>query len=326
MRGDPVSAEVVALAKRAKELGINIPADRIVDSKPMNALAASLNYVPMSGRAATENAMSAQLNKALSKTFGQDSSNVTMALRKADDALGGQFDDFLRNNTLRVDDAFLGDLAESMSMATRELGSDGAGVISRQVDEIIAKGSGGQIDGQAAYNIKKTLDRIGKRNSPEAAYAIDLKRKLMDALNRSVGPEEAKAFAKLRQQYGSMLTLEKLAKNGAEGEVSVARIANLKNIRNPELQELADIAAQFVKSRESQHGAMQRAVVGMGAGGLAGLPALAGGMAAGRGANMLLNSDLARSAVIGGGSPAVENALSKLLPLTYRTAPVLSGQ
>lgn len=326
MRGDPVAAEVAALASRAKELGINIPADRIVDSKPMNALAASLNYVPMSGRAATENAMSAQLNKALSRTFGQDSSNVTMALRKADDALGGQFDDFLRSNTLRVDKAFVDDLTEAANQASKELGSDGASIISKQVDEILAKASSGEIDGQAAYNIKKTLDRIGKRNSSEAWYAIDLKQKLMDALNRSVGPEKANAFSELRKQYGSMLTLEKLAKNGVEGEVSVARLANMKNIRNPEIQELADIAAQFVKSREGQHGAMQRAVVGMGAGGLAGLPVLAGGVAAGRGTNMLLNSDLARNAVMGKGAPAVENALNRLLPGAYRAAPVVSDR
>jgi hypothetical protein len=329
IRGAPVSPEVAALAARAKELGINIPADRLVDSKPMNALASSLNYVPMSGRAAAESAMNTQLNRALSKTFGQDSSNVTMALRKADDALGGQFDDFLRSNTLRVDKSFIDDLAEAANQASKELSADGASIISKQVDDIISKASTGQIDGQAAYNIKKTLDRIGKRNSPEAWYALDLKHKLMDALNRSVGPEKASAFADLRKQYGNMLTLEKLAKNGVDGEVSVARLSNLKGIRNPEIQDLADIAAQFVKGREGQHGAAQRTygVMGAGLAGYFGGPAtVAAGMAAGRGTNMLLNSNAARNAVLGTTNPAVESAMNKLLPLTYRASPVISAQ
>jgi hypothetical protein len=326
LRGGGVSTEVAALAKRAKELGINIPADRLVDSKPLNALSSSLNYVPFSGRAGTEAKMTSQLNKALSRTFGQDSENVTLALRKADDVLGQKFDDFLTSNTVRVDKKFIDDLAEAANQASRELGADGASIIGKQVEEIIAKASTGEIDGQAAYNIKRTLDRIGKRNTPEAWYAIDLKQKLMEVLDRSVGPEKAAGFADLRKQYGNMLSLQKLATNGAEGEISVARLANMKNIRSPELQELADISAQFVKPREGQHGAMQRAVAGMAASSLGGLPALAAGAAAGRGTNMLLNSDLARNSLMGVENPMITQNLNKLLDAGFKTAPVVSAQ
>jgi hypothetical protein len=272
--------------------------------------------------------MTSQLNRRLSNTFGQDSPNVTMALRKAEDALGSQFDDFLRNNTVRVDQKFMDDIAEASNMAARELGSDGASIIGKQVDDILAKAASGEIDGQAAYNIKKTLDRIGKRNSPEAYYALDLKGKLMDALNRSVGQEKAQAFGKVRQQYGSMLELQKLAKNGAEGEISVARLANMKNIRNPQMQELADIAAQFVRPREGQHGAAQRALVGAAGFGVGGVPGLLGGMAVGRGANMALNSRTARGLLL---SPAGQmigepEAMGLLTRGAYRALPLLPGE
>lgn len=322
-----MAPEVRNLATRAQELGINIPADRLVNSRPMNAVAAGLNYVPLSGRAATEEAMNSQLNRALSRTFGQDSPNVTMALRKADDALGGQFDSFLRNNTVKVDQQFMGDLAEAANQASRELGSDGAKIIGSQIDDIIAKAQTGQIDGQAAYNIKKTLDRIGKRNSPEAYYALDLKQKLMEALNRSVGQEKAQGFAKTRQQYGSMLELQKLATNGAEGEISVARLANMKNIRNPQMQELADIAAQFVKPRESQHGAAQRALVGAAGFSVGGVPGLLGGMTVGRGANMALNSNAARGLLMGPrGMVGEPEALGLLTQGAYRALPLLPAE
>lgn len=326
LRGGEVAPEVKALATRAQELGIDVPADRIVDSKPLNAVASALNYVPFSGRAATETKMQSQLNRALSRTFGQDSDNVTMSLRKAQDALGGEFDKVLQANTVKVDQQFMADLADSASKASRELGSDGSGIIAKQVEDILAKAGSGEIDGQAAYNIKKTLDRIGRRNTPEAYYATDLKKSLMAALDRSLGPDEAASFAKTRQQYGNMLSLEKLAKNGADGDVSIARIANMKNINNKDLQELADISAQFLKAREGQHGAMQRAVAGMATASMGGPMALAGGAAAGRGVNMLLNSGMAKNAVLGNTNPAVENALSKLLPATYRTVPVISAR
>lgn len=330
LSGGGMSPEVKALADRAGQLGIEIPADRLVNSRPMNALAASLDYVPLSGRAATMNKMEDQLNTAVSRTFGQDSPNVTQALRKAQADLGGKFDTVLQNNTVKVDNQFLNDLTSAAGMADKELGSDGARIIKNQVDEILAKASqSGDIDGQAAYNIKKTLDRISQRNSPEAFYARDLKQKLMDALNRSLGPQEAAAFATTRQQYGNMLAMEKIAQNGAEGGVSIGRLANMKNINNPDLQELADISAQFLKSREGAHGAAQRVGIGAAGAAIGGLPGLAAGMAAGRGANMLLNSGVVRNAMMG--QPQTNGLLRfagnpDLAQLFYRSAPVVGSQ
>lgn len=332
-----VSPEVAALAQRAEQLGIKIPADRIANSKPMNAVAATLNYVPFSGRAATETAMSDGMNRALSRTFGQNSDNVTQALRNASSALGGQFDTVLQANTVQMTPAFKAALANAENLATNELGAEGASIIHRQIAAIQAKGAAGAIDGQAAYNIKKTLDRIGNRNAPEAFYARELKKSLMDALNDSLGPQQAAAFGTLRKQYGNMLALENLAQNGAEGGVSVGRLANLKNINNPDLQELADIAAQFLRTRESPHGAMQRLVIGGAAGaagGLSALPVMAATAGAGRAANTILNSQAARNAVMGvPSSPnALQAALSNadLAQLGYRVAPnalsALSGR
>jgi hypothetical protein len=327
------SDEVAALAKRAAELGIDVPADRLVDSKPLNAVAASLNYVPLSGRAGTEAKMAKQLDRALSRTFGQDSENVTQALRKASSALGGQFDTVLQNNSVKITPAFKQALAEAEDRATNELGAEGAGIIHKQIAAILSKGTTGEIDGQAAYNIKKTLDRIGARNTSEAFYARDLKKALMAALNESLGPQQAASFKTLRQQYGNMLALENLAQNGAEGGVSAARLGNMKNIGNDDLQELADIASQFMRTRESPHGALQRLVIGGTAasvgGGLGALPAVAGAAVAGRGANAALNSNAMRRLITNDQTP---NALARLLQQNpellqagVRAAPVALG-
>lgn len=325
-----VSDEVATLAKRAKELGIDITSDRLTNSRPLNAMAEGLKYVPFSGRAGTEDLMNSQLNKALSKTFGQDSSNVTMALRKANDKLGMEFDNVLSKNGVKVDKELLTGLADVYNKAEKELGSDALKPIASKIDELMTKGQSGLIDGQAAYNIKKDLDRIGRGNTTSAFHALELKGQLMDALNRSLGPDKAAAFAQTRQHYGNMLALEKLAKNGVEGEVSAARLANLPNINNQPLQELADIAAQFVKSRESQHGGAQRALVGLAGATVGGVPGLAAGAAAGRAANSTLNSETLRRLMLGETLPP--NKLTELLKnkdaqqMLLRAAPVLSAQ
>lgn len=335
IRGGEISPEVAGLVQKANNLGIDIPADRVVNSKPMNALAASLEYMPLSGRTATIDKMQGQLNRAVSRTFGQDSDNVTMALRKAQGDLGSKFDSVLQSNTVKVDPTFTQELADHAQRASSELETGQASIILKQIDEIMAKAPNGKIDGQAAYNIKKTLDRIGQRNSPEAYYASDLRKSLMGALNRSLKPEDAADFAKVRQQYGTMLDLKKMAQNGADGDISIARLANMKNIGNPELQDLADISAQFMKSRESSHGAAQRIVMGGLAAAAAGSGVVAplvigGALAGGRAANSALNSQAMRNMLLrppsqGGGllSIGAEKA-NKVLPLL---APqMLNGQ
>lgn len=334
LRSNPPSDEVVSLALRAKELGIDVPADRLVNSRPLNAAAASLNYVPFSGRAATEDRIQSQLNRALSRTFGQDSDNVTLALRTAKRELGRKFDDVLRGGTpVRADNQLLDELADIEVRAFNSLETGPFNVIKKQLNQILEKVKAGDvIDSDAAYNIKRTLDDISAGKTTQSSYARELRDSLIDALNRSIGPDEAQAFAKTRQQYGAMRTLEKIARNGADGDVSIGRLANLTNIRNPEIQELADIAAQFLKTRENPHGAMQRvAMTGLGAaaGLTGGLPGwlIAGGMVgAGRAANTALNSNLARDLLLYGSSPAVESTLSALLPLTSKAAPVISAR
>lgn len=292
--GLSVSPEVRALYGKAKEMGIDIPLDRLTNSRPMNALAASLNYLPFSGRAATEDAMLSQLNRAASRTMGQDSSNIPAALRQAKAALGGKFDDTLKSTTIALDDTLQADLDAARALAKSELVPSQARIITGQIDDILNKGATGEIEGQAAYNIKRTLDRIGKRNSPEAHYAQDLRNKIIDALNRSLGPDGAAEFGKVRQQYGNMKTLERMSPNGAEGEITAGRLGSARNIRSRDLQDVADVAAQFVKTRESPHGAMQRIMMGglLGGGAVTGtLPMVAGAMGAGRLANTALNSE-----------------------------------
>jgi len=321
-----LAPEVTALAKRAKELGIDIPADRILQSKSLDAVAAGLNYTPFSGRAATEAKMGEQLNQAASRLMGQNTPNINKAIRNASTDLGGKFDTTLRGTGVNLDMQLLNDLTAARNEAERLLPPGSFRPIGSLFDDLVDKGASGVIDGQAAYNIKRTLDRLGRGIDPNSWHALELKKVLMDGLNRSLGPAEAVAFATTRQQYGNMLAFEKLAKNGVEGEISVARLANMKNINNEPLQELADIAAQFVKAREGQHGSAQRALVGLGAGVIGGPASLAAGIGAGRATNMLLNSGAANRTLLGGNSNALAQLSSpELQKLILRGAPASSA-
>lgn len=313
-----VSDAAATLADKAKQLGIDIPLDRLTNSKPLNAIAASLNYIPFSGRTTTEQNMEAGLNKALSNTFGFDTPNVSMALRAAPKALGSKFDDFLTNNNAVIDDSAMQKISDTLAKARNELSDSDYKIIENQALDLIGKADGnGVVQGQAAYNVKKNLDRIGNRNSNEAYYATQLKNNLMDAYKNAVSPDTWSSFQNLRKQYGNMKDLENLAQNGAEGNISVARLAGLKDIGNQDVQNLADIAAQFVKSREGQHGAAQRVAMGaipaagwFGGGATGAIAALPLAVGIGRGVNGLLNSQTLKNAALGS-SPDLPNFLKQ---------------
>lgn len=334
-----VSPEARQLALEAKARGIDIPADRLTNSKPMNALASSLNYIPMSGRAAVEERMGKQFEQAVAKTIGQDTDNLSQALNSARQELDAVFDDTLKNNKVMFDQQFSDDLDQVLATADRTLGDDGLRVITKQVEAIKNKAATGEIDGVAAYNIKKELDRVIKSNSGQAGQAAqDLKESLLGALNRSIGPDKAEAFATARKQWGNMLDLEKATlRNSEEGGLSVARMANQK-FRDPELQELAKIGRRFIKDREGQHGAAQRAFLGTGAvmasgAAAAGVPVLAGAPVAAAGTagtarlvNALLSSEKAKNYVLR--NPGVNpSILAQLLmnESAYRAAPVIGS-
>lgn len=334
-----VSPEVRALAERAKQLGIDIPADRLTNSKPLNATASSLNYVPLSGRAAVEKRMNSQFERAVSRTIGQDSDNLSLALNKARVELGGKFDDTLRNNKVVLDPQFASELDDALAVADRTLSDDGLRIITKQVDAIKQKAATGEIDGQAAYNIKKELDRIAKSNSGQAGHAaIDLKKSLMAALNRSLGPDKAAEFEKVRRQYGNMLDLEGVAlRNSEEGGLSVAKLSN-QELNNPDLAEIARIARQFIREREGQHGAAQRVFLGAGGGiasaaGLLGVPALGAApialgsaAAGGRLVNSLLNSGAVKNYVLKDPNASRQAIVDALLGgAAFRAAPVIQS-
>jgi predicted butyrate kinase (DUF1464 family) len=301
-----VSPEVSALAQKAKDMGIDIPVDRITNSKPLNALASSLEYVPLSGRGSTIEKMGDQFKNALSKTMGENTPNLRNAVNNAETTLGKKFDDALTQNNVVLDNKFMSELMSHETLANKELVPDKAKIIKNVIDDIYGMtNANGAIDGQAAYNIKKTLDRLSKNNET-GFYATQLKKSLMEALERSMSPEDAAKFATTRKQYGAYLTLDDMIK-GVEGDISPARVANIKSSHNPEINDLKDIAHQFMRTRESPHGAAQRVTLGglgsalVGYGG--GIPAIAGGIAAGNLTNKALNSNMLRRYITNGIRP-----------------------
>lgn len=290
-----VSPEVAQLAQRANELGIDIRPDQIINSKPMNALSSVLDYIPFSGKGAAITKQQKQFNTAISKSIGENTDNVNKAVRDAQVRLSDEFDKVLKGNSVRADDVLMNDIGRIENEAATEMTDQQLGVLAKKIDDILSKVQAGDtIPADAAYNIKKSLDRMSRStDSTLAHYAGELKSSLMDALSRSM-PDGGKSFANTRQQYANLLGLKKMVKHGAEGDISAARLANSSNLRTKTLNDLADIGGQFLKQRIGDSGTAQRLGFSSGilGGGLLVDPtSLAAGIATGRALNTVLGSN-----------------------------------
>lgn len=294
----PVSREVADLAQQARKQGIDLRVDQVASSKPLNVVSATLDYVPFSGKGASLANQQKQFNTAVARTMGEDTPNVVQAVKQAETRLGGEFDRILKSTPVKVDAPLQDDLLRIMDEARVQSTDPQYGVLARQVDYLLAKvQSGDTIDGNAAYNIKKGLDRLGKSNdSTIAHFSREIRGALMDALNRSL-PDEGAEFAKVRRQWGNMTEIGKIVGNGAEGDLSPARLANRRDLRSPELSQLADISAQFLRPRVGDSGSAQRHIYGAG---LFGAGTIADPVSTGLGVTLgrMLNSRLSNQAVV----------------------------
>jgi len=331
-----VTPEIRELARKAQSMGIKLRAEQVSGSRPLAGVSAALDTIPLSGRDASRAAQRSQFNRAVARTFGENTDNLTTAVKSAQASLGAKYDAVLKRYPVNADTELVNGLEDVLQAARTELTDAQFGVITRQVDNILDKvGQGGQIDAQAAYNIKKTLDRVARGQDSSLGYhASELRDTLMDAFNRSLPGDISKNFAKVKQQYGNLISVRKLLKNGADGGITPAALGNVKNLRG-ELKDVADVGAQFLKEPFGNSGTANRMIGAgiLGGAGVAGmlepatLATTAATLGAARGANSALQSAPVVEYLLAG-SPALQRALpyiNRALPAAT-TAGAISSQ
>lgn len=139
------------------------------------------------------------------------------------DRLGQGFRDISARNTLTADGPLLRDMLSTLNEYNAVLPSEQKrilGNIASDIGERI-KAGGGTMSGTDYQTIRSRLGKLSHnaRNTDtnlSEAYR-GLRNSLDNAMARSVSPEDAAEWARLRQQYGNMKVLEKAATGAGEG-------------------------------------------------------------------------------------------------------------
>jgi hypothetical protein len=206
--------------------------------------------------------------------------------------LGRGFEDISSRSALNGDMQLVGDLGDAVSRHGRLLEPQQRQVVTELADDIINRVSTGSMPGDAYQFIRSDLTRAAqsnRQNSLGSAYR-DIRNALDDAMSRSVPPEDAAEWTRLRREYGNMKVLEKAAGGAGEGAamgtISPARLRQSARVgrqgaasRNAgDFDELAK-AGQAVMSPLPNSGTAGRIrAQNLGSGILAGGGALAGGL------------------------------------------------
>lgn len=283
-------------------------------------------------------------NRAVGRQFGADAPSLTPdVVDAAKKKMGAEFTRIWGRNTLKIDPQFVQDLQQIQSDAVSKLNPEQAAQVNRQVQNLLQKAQGLDIDGAFANNWQSELRMAAESEKGlHQKVLTDLRKAALSAFNRSVSPEDAAALTMNRSQYKAFKTVEPLLRKseagvaGREvGDVPAALLpgAVAKNYSNPSavpLGELSQIGSRYMVDRTPRTGGSIRAGLQnlgvLGGAAMGGVPAVAIGVPSALAAQAMLTSPkLAKAAVNAKGVPL--NLLDDAALFGYRAAPIgLLGQ
>lgn len=267
VRGALPNGERAALIAEAERRGIPLSAGQITQSRPLQALESTMRDMPFTaGRAeAFRQSQQAGLNRALTRTFGEDAEALSPEiLGRARDRIGGVFSDVSSRNSVTMDGRLLNSLDE-VSAANGKAGPLASGKVSEVVDWLrnaatptpaqqvstgvldalgnpimhtIPARPAGPMSGEQYQTIRSILTRNSKDayqagNSQLGGALKGLRNALDDAAERSISPADQAAWRTARKEYANLKTIEKAVRNDGSGEAFAARLAGEARKANP---------------------------------------------------------------------------------------------
>ena len=252
-----VSPYTAELADRAKQLGIDITAPQMGGNFPKK-VEQMTGMLPFSGKDALNARQTAQFNKAVSRTFGEDADNLSteMVNNALYNKIGPEIGNIAKRNTIKADQALHNDLLTILDDADKNVTEAELKPIFKQIMNVANKvDASGNISGETYNSLTKyngVLSQAQKNKNPNiSSYANRIRNALDDALTRHISPEDKQALLDARLKYKSAKTIQDLVERDPEGNVSPLRLMS-KVMKSPgkkskagELGELADIGREF---------------------------------------------------------------------------------
>lgn len=257
-----ITPEALALAARAKELGIPVNAAQLGDSKFLKTLASSIEQMPFTGGAKASAQQHSAYTNAVGKTFGADVDKITPEIYQFHKKrLGSQFEDLSARNNLDV----TSDLRQALTKIVDQAEATGSDDTIRAVKNIYgrvtdqAESQGGKIaaemsplvdeageqiikkaasetpvttklPGSAYSSIDSELGNIIKGGGEKGMYAKNMQKMIREAMDTSISPADQALWMETRNQYKNLKAVRDIvAKDQGSGNIPPTALMNALN-------------------------------------------------------------------------------------------------
>ncbi len=252
-----ITPAALALAAKAKAMGIPVNAAQLGDSKFLKTLASSLEQMPFTGAAKTAAAQRKAFTQAVTETFGERADKLTPEVyAAAKSRLGAQFDELAARNTLNVTPELSTKLGSILKEAAGTGNDDSIKAVKNIIDRVTtqAEHSGGPVPAQlsavldaagkpivtkaasstpassklagATYSsIDTELSNIIKAGGEKGMYAKRMQTMIREAMDSSISAADKEAWDLTRSQYKNMKAVRNIAaKDAAGGDIPPSQL------------------------------------------------------------------------------------------------------
>jgi len=240
---NPISPDRAAMVAALKNEGIDLTAGQTTGSERLKAMESELG----GNTAATfMDKQGDQFTNAALDRIGVTAPRATPeVLDRAYRNIGSEFDRLAASSSVPVDQAFVGDLNNTVASYQNLLESNAAPAVQNYIDEIFdhaAKSPAGQpmLSGDQYQSLRSRIGADMRRTtSPALQDALgDIQSALDDAVERYLSvasPDDIPAWKEVRNQYRNFLVIEKAA--AGAGEKTAQGILSPAQIRNAIVQQ-----------------------------------------------------------------------------------------
>lgn len=257
-----ITPEALALAARAKALGIPVNAAQLGDSKFLKTLASSLEQMPFTGGAKAAAAQRSAYTAAVAKTFGEDVQKVTPEVYSAaKKRLGQQFDELAARNNLDVTSGLKTKLSGIVQNAESTASDDTIRAVKNIMDRVTeqAQNTGGRspavlsdvldsagnrivtraasetpvstkLAGKVYSSIDSELSNIIKAGGEKGLYAKRMQTAIREGMDSSISAADKAAWTETRNQYKNLKAVRSIvSKDAASGDIPPSQLMNALN-------------------------------------------------------------------------------------------------
>lgn len=283
-----ITPEAMALYQRAQQLGIPVNLAQLGDSKFLKTLASTVEQVPFSGGAKKAGDQISAYNRAVSRTFGEDTDKITPEVyAAAKKRIGNEFNTLSGRNSLNVTPQFRQNVDQILKEAEATASDDTIRAVRNIADRLNDQsrtgaailGPNGQainapatsIPGKTYQSIDTELSNIIKGGGEKGFFAKRLRGEIQQAFDASISAGDQAAWTGARGQYKNLKAVRDIVAKEFNGDIPPTRLMSALN--NSEagkeamamgtrgtLGEIGQIGRQFVRDQVPNSGTVPRAV------------------------------------------------------------------